>query len=121
MKHKPKAEFAEQNRQQQGENRSLGFLSSDEIGRPLLMISVLLLAIVASAISIIYQSYEYRQYFNTQQQLVAHWDELQVEWGQLLLEQSALGANSRVEKLAKTRLEMRIPLSENVEMVRYER
>jgi cell division protein FtsL len=95
-------------------------LSSNDFGRPILVVVVLVGAILLSCLSIIYQSYQYRQLFNTQQQLVAHWDELQVEWGQLLLEQSALGSNSRVEKIAKRKLTMRVPQSQNIEMISYE-
>ncbi len=95
-------------------------LTSNEIGRPILVVAALLVAIVASCIAVVYQSYQFRHFFNTQQQLIAHRDELQVEWGQLLLEQSALGANSRVEKLAKRRLSMQVPESKNVEMMSYE-
>jgi len=105
---------------QQQVQQNVNLLTSNEIGRPLLVVLVLLIAMLLSAVSIIYQSYEYRSLFHTQQQLVGQWDELQVEWGQLLLEQSALGANSRVEKLAKRKLAMHVPLSENVEMVTYE-
>lgn len=98
----------------------LSLLSANDIGRPILVVLVLLVALLMSSVSIIYQAYEYRQLFNTQQQLVAHWDELQVEWGQLLLEQSALGANSKVEKKAKEQLSMQVPKPENVEMISYE-
>ncbi|MEH6446476.1 MAG: cell division protein FtsL [Oceanospirillaceae bacterium] len=96
-------------------------LTSNEIGRPILIVVILLICIIISCISIVYQAYQFRQLFNTQQQIVAHRDELQVEWGQLLLEQSALGANSRVEKIAKRKLAMHVPKSKNVEMVSYER
>jgi len=95
-------------------------LNSNQIGRPLLVIVVLFVAILVTSVSVIFQSYQYRQLFNTQQQLVAQWDELQVEWGQLLLEQSTLGENSRVEGLAKRKLGMIVPRSENVEMISYE-
>ncbi|NRA20830.1 MAG: cell division protein FtsL [Oceanospirillaceae bacterium] len=95
-------------------------LSSNEIGRPMLVVLVLLVALLISSVSVIYQAYEYRQLFNTQQQLVTQWDDLQVEWGQLLLEQSALGANSRVEQKAKEQLSMQVPKPENVEMISYE-
>jgi len=98
----------------------LKLLGANEIGRPMLVIVMLLMALLVSSVSIIYQAYEYRQLFNTQQQLVSHWDELQVEWGQLLLEQSALGTNSKVEKIAKTKLSMQVPKPENVEMISYE-
>lgn len=106
--------------QKSADQSQLVMLTSNEIGRPLLVIAALSLVIVASCVSIVYQSFEYRQLFNTQQQLIAHRDELQVEWGQLLLEQSAIGANSRVEKIAKRKLSMQVPLSENVEMMSYE-
>ncbi|MFT5708079.1 MAG: cell division protein FtsL [Oceanospirillaceae bacterium] len=96
-------------------------LTSNEIGRPMIIVVILLVCIIISCISIVYQSYQFRQLFNTQQQIVAHRDELQVEWGQLLLEQSALGANSRVEKIAKRKLAMHVPKSKNIEMVSYDR
>lgn len=95
-------------------------LTSNDIGRPILVVVLLLVAIVASCVAVVYQSYQFRQLFNTQQQLIAHRDALQVEWGQLLLEQSALGANSRVEQLAKRKLAMQVPKSQNVEMMTYE-
>lgn len=119
MKQKtPAQESAPKLRRSQMANQ--GMLSSNEIGRPILVVVVLVLAILISCVSIIYQSYQYRQLFNSQQQLVEYWDELQVEWGQLLLEQSALGANSRVEKIAKSKLAMRVPKSQNIEMISYE-
>ncbi|MEM5530600.1 cell division protein FtsL [Gammaproteobacteria bacterium AS21] len=95
-------------------------LNSNQIGRPILVVVVLFIAILMTSILVIFQSYQYRQLFNTEQQLVAQWDELQVEWGQLLLEQSTLGENSRVESLAKRKLGMLVPHSENVEMISYE-
>lgn len=102
------------------ETTHVRMLDSNEIGRPMLVVVMLLIALLISSVSIIHQAYDYRQLFNTQQQLVSHWDELQVEWGQLLLEQSALGANSKVEKIAKTKLSMQIPKPENIEMISYE-
>jgi len=109
-----------QSTEKEVDSASLKLLGSNEIGRPILVVIALLIALLITSVSIIYQSYEYRQLFNAQQQLVSHWDELQVEWGQLLLEQSALGANSRVEKKAKNNLDMQVPKPENVEMISYE-
>ncbi|WP_315982795.1 cell division protein FtsL [Aliamphritea spongicola] len=70
---------------------------------------VLVSSIVVSALVVIYTAYQYRLNFNHQQQLVQQWDELQVEWGQLLLEQGALAANSRVENLATKNWQCRYP------------
>ncbi|WP_261844227.1 cell division protein FtsL [Aliamphritea ceti] len=80
---------------------------------------VLVSCIVISALMVIFTAYQYRLNFNHQQQLVQQWDELQVEWGQLLLEQGALAANSRVENLATKKLSMQIPA--RIEVIRDER
>ena len=45
-------------------------------------------------------------------------DAMQVEWGQLLLEQSAWGSYNRVEELVNSQLDMQVPLAKNVVMAR---
>ena len=62
------------------------------------LLSVLFGLVVFSALAVIYSAFLYRQAFNAQQQLFQQRDALEVEWGQLLLEQSALAAHSRIEK-----------------------
>lgn len=96
-------------------------LSLAELYRPVLLSVVLVVAVVISALMVIYASFEYRKRFNLQQNLVQQWDEYQVEWGQLLLEESALGANGRVEKIASSKLAMQAPKPEMIEVVAYER
>lgn len=96
-------------------------LSLAELYRPVLLATALVLMIVISALMVIYASFEYRKRFNLQQNLVQQWDEYQVEWGQLLLEESALGANGRVENIASTKLAMQAPKAEMIEVVSYER
>jgi cell division protein FtsL len=59
--------------------------------------------------------------FNQHQNLIATWDELQVEWGQLVLEESAWAANSRIEQIAGKRLAMLVPEPGMIEIVRHER
>ncbi|MCV6610218.1 MAG: cell division protein FtsL [Amphritea sp.] len=87
--------------------------------KPALLVIALIVAVVVSALWVIWSAHQYRLLFNQQQELVQQWDELQVEWGQLLLEQGALAANSRVESVAIKRLSMRIP--DQVEVIRDER
>lgn len=43
---------------------------------------------------------------------------LEVEWGQLLLEQSAWGSYARVEKVALNELKMKVPGADEMVMVR---
>jgi len=69
----------------------------------------LLTALIASAIAVVYTTHLNRQAFNQYQQLLDERDALNVEWGQLLLEQSALAAHARVEQIAIRRLDMKVP------------
>ncbi|MEH6626952.1 MAG: cell division protein FtsL [Motiliproteus sp.] len=79
---------------------------------------VLTVFIVLSALSVIYSAYLYRQLFNQQQQMLEVRDQLQVEWGQLLLEQSAMAAHSRIEKIVTKKLDMYVPAPDEIVVVR---
>ena len=79
---------------------------------------ILLLAITtSSATGVIYTTHKYRYLLNELQQLERQRNELQVEWGQLLLEQSSLVSQGRIENLAIAELGMTIPVTENVVVV----
>ena len=78
----------------------------------------LVVAIVLSSVAVIFSAYENRQLFDTHQKLVQQHDDLQAEWGQLLLEQSAWAATARIERAAREQLEMQAPTPEQIEMVR---
>ena len=94
------------------------FVSRSELYRPLMILLVLIIAIVISALSVIKAAYDYRRLFNDHQILVHQWDELQIEWGQLLLEQSTWGGHGRIENEAENRLQMRVPNVEETEIIR---
>ena len=79
---------------------------------------LLVVAVMSSAVAIIYTSHSNRLVFNALQKAVVERDELEVEWGQLLLEQSALAAHSEVEKKARTQLGMRVPDASEIVLVR---
>jgi cell division protein FtsL len=85
--------------------------------RPVIL-AMLLVATVMSALGVIYSAFLYRQAFNSQQQLFQQRDRLDVEWGQLLLEQSALAAHSRIESLVTKRLDMYVPAPDEIVVVR---
>lgn len=80
-------------------------------------VGILAVLVVFSGLSVIYSAYLYRQLFNEQQQQLQTRDQLQVEWGQLLLEQSALAAHSRVERMVTGKLEMHVPAPSEIVVV----
>ena len=84
----------------------------------LLVVKLLLLVLVlGSAISVVYVSHLNRRLFNEYQMMLQVRDKLEVEWGQLLLEQSALAAHARIEKIALSRIGMRAPGAQEIIMV----
>ncbi len=102
------------------EDEGKGYIGHTELYRPLVILLVLILAILVSALIVIKAAYDYRRLFNDHQVLVHQWDELQVEWGQLLLEQSTWGGHGRIESEAETRLQMRVPEMDEIEIIRNE-
>jgi len=78
---------------------------------------VLLMLTTVSATGVIYSTHKSRYLLNELRQLERQRNNLQVEWGQLLLEQSSLVAQGRIENLAISELGMKIPTVENVVVV----
>ena len=72
---------------------------------------VMLLAVMASAISVVYTKHQGRVEFVALQKLEQHRDDLDEEWGRLLLEQSTWASPGRVERQAKIKLDMIIPMA----------
>lgn len=82
-----------------------------------LQIFILLGLVLASGITVVYLTHRDRALFNELQVERDRANELDVEWGQLLIEQSTLGLGGRVEQKAKELLSMQIPDIENIVMV----
>ena len=78
---------------------------------------LLLVAVLVSAMLVIELRHRNRLYFVELQALQNQRDALHVETGQLLLEEGAWAEHRRVESLARTRLGMAIPLSNQVLVV----
>ncbi|MCB1649042.1 MAG: cell division protein FtsL [Pseudomonadales bacterium] len=83
-------------------------------------IVLLLLFVLGSGVSVIYTTFKNRYLLNELQQLRTQRNELQVQWGQLLIEQSTFGLESRVERKATDELAMEVPPISDVVMVRYD-
>nr|WP_245904567.1 cell division protein FtsL [Halomonas lactosivorans] len=84
----------------------------------LLLVMGLLLACLVNALAVINASHQTRMQYVELQQLERERDQLQTEWGQLLLEESAWSSPARIERLAVERLEMRLPDVGEVEVIR---
>jgi len=79
---------------------------------------LLLLLLVISAQFVIYSSFEARGHINHLHQLERERNDMQVEWGQLLLEQSAWASHSRVESMVTEQLDMGVPPAQEIILVR---
>ena len=87
------------------------------VRQQLLMVIALWVAVLASALMVIYVTHDTRLKFNDLETLRHQQDALQVEWGQYLLEESAWASYGRVEKIAADKLSMKVPSTEQIIMV----
>ncbi len=83
----------------------------------IVVISLLGLAVVVSAVGVVYAKYASRVHFAELESIRTKRDAVDVEWGRLQLEQSTWATHGRVEKIARERLNMRIPLVEEVKVI----
>ena len=80
-------------------------------------VPLLWLAVLASAAGAIYCEHRSRELFIQLESLNAQRDNLQIEWGQLQLEQSAWSSHAFVERVASTRLHMATPPAREIQIV----
>lgn len=79
---------------------------------------MLLLAAIACALGVVTSQHEARKLFVELQQEKEQAQEMEVEWGQLQLEQSTWATPVRVEQVAAQKLQMRAPKGADVNYVR---
>jgi len=83
----------------------------------ILAIPLLWLAALASAAGAIYSKHRARELFVELERLNVKRDNLEIEWGQLQLEQSAWSTHAFVENVAGTKLKMGMPPPKDIELV----
>ncbi|PCF97244.1 cell division protein FtsL [Vreelandella nigrificans] len=83
-----------------------------------LVISVLFLLCMVTGLAVVTTTHMTRMQFAQLQQLEQEKNQLQTEWGQLLLEEGAWSTPARIEQIATERLDMRIPDVNDVEVIR---
>lgn len=81
--------------------------------------SVLLLALAVffSGFAVIYTKDWQRRLYIESQTLSAQANQMQTEWGKLLLEQSTWSMQARIEAIATKKLDMELPAAKQVIMV----
>jgi len=81
------------------------------------VVPVLWVGALGSAAGVIYCKHRAREMFVQLEQLNARRDNLEIEWGQLQLEQSAWSTQAFVERVASTKLHMAMPPPKEIEIV----
>jgi cell division protein FtsL len=81
------------------------------------VIPLLWVGALGSAAGAIYCKHRAREMFIELEQLNARRDNLEIEWGQLQLEQSAWSTQAFVERVANTKLHMEMPPPKEIEIV----
>ena len=82
-----------------------------------LVLAVLWMAVLDSSLGVIYAKHAARNRFNELQELTKARDDLDIEWGQLQLEQSTWATHGRVERVARDELHMTIPQASDLRIV----
>ena len=83
-------------------------------------VSILFVAVLflVSAFGVVYSAHMTRQMYGSLQTLQSDQDDLDNEYGKLILEQSAWADYTRVEQLAREELKMIAPLAKDLVVVR---
>jgi cell division protein FtsL len=80
-----------------------------------LRLNLILIAVaLASALGAVASQHKARKLFQEFEREQGRMRSLEVEWGQLQLEQSTWAAHARIEKIARERLHMKVPAAGQV-------
>lgn len=85
--------------------------------QPFLLTMVFAVVCVMSAIALIYTKHESRKLFVELEQLTTDRDELNIEWGQLQIEQSTWATHARIERVASEELSLVRPKSTEIYVI----
>ena len=81
------------------------------------LLYALLVSLLVSGLMVVKTTHENRFAFNELQVLREEANQLDVEWGQLLLEQSTFGLGGRIEQKATRELQLQVPRISDIVMV----
>jgi cell division protein FtsL len=83
-----------------------------------LLLILLLAGTIASGIGVVYMRHMHRQLFVQLSKLERERDELNIEFGRLQLEQATWAESNRVDQVARGRLGMKFPETNDIVVVR---
>ena len=83
-----------------------------------IVVFVLILANVGTAIGVVYARHEHRQLFVAFKRLERERDELNIDFGRLQLEQATWAESNRIDQVARNRLGMVFPETDETVVVR---
>ncbi len=78
---------------------------------------MLLILVIACALGVVTSQHKARNLYVELQKEKDRTQKMDVEWGQLQLEQSTLATPARVEKLASRQLKMKIPQPDQIKYI----
>ncbi len=78
---------------------------------------LLVVSTLATALSVVWVKHESRKLFASLQRLERSRDDLNVEWGQLQLEQSTWATHGRIESVVREQLNMDLPRADEIVVV----
>lgn len=79
---------------------------------------LLLVVVIACALGVVTSQHKARKLFVELQNEKDRAQQMEVEWGQLQLEQSTWAMPARVEKIASMKLQMQLPKSAQIQFIR---
>ena len=85
--------------------------------QPALLVLVFAVVCVLSAIALIYTKHESRKLFVELETLTHERDELNIEWGQLQIEQSTWAQHARIEQVATEDLSLVRPEAQEIYVI----
>ena len=84
---------------------------------PFLLVFVFALVCVLSAIALVYTKHESRKLFVELERQTHERDELNIEWGQLQIEQSTWATHARIERIATDNLALVRPTATEIVVI----
>lgn len=85
--------------------------------QPFVLVVAFALVCVMSAIALIYTKHESRKLFVELETLTQERDQLNIEWGQLQIEQSTWATHARIEQVAKDDLSLVRPEATDIYVI----
>ncbi len=82
------------------------------------LLSGILILVLISSVYVVYAKHLNRDLYIKLQRVENVKESMDIRWGQLQLEQSTFGKHSKIESIARTQLNMVVPSSEDIVMIK---